>query len=116
MGLYQRGYTTFLTGITDGFEMMTAGGVLQLRMKYPKITLVAVIPFMGQELGYSAIDKERYEIIYELANERIFVSDIYHSGARMFCQEYLLRNSAATVSYQDVKHTEMMYIYNRAVS
>lgn len=56
-GLYRAGYTTFLSGMADGFDMLVAGAILHPKMKHPQIRLVAVVPFKGQELGYSESDK-----------------------------------------------------------
>ena len=59
--LYEQGYDTFISGMSEGFDMISAEVVLKLRVTYPDIKLIAVIPFMGQELSYSMQDKKMYD-------------------------------------------------------
>ncbi|MBS1321733.1 MAG: DUF1273 family protein, partial [Parabacteroides sp.] len=52
LNLYQQGYNTFLSGMTQGFGLLAAEVVLSLRGQYPDIRLIPVTSFHGQELHY----------------------------------------------------------------
>lgn len=56
--LIDQGYTTFLSGMAEGFDMLAAEAVLRIRIKRPEIKLIVVIPFQGQELEYTLLDRE----------------------------------------------------------
>ncbi|CDN30806.1 hypothetical protein BN938_0701 [Mucinivorans hirudinis] len=112
--LHKQAYTTFLSGMSEGFDLFAAEAVLRARMKHPEIRLIAVIPFQGQELGYSDRDKERYKIIYELANEVIYTDESYNERAYLDRNDFLLDNSSVVVCYYDGQRGGTMYTVNRA--
>lgn len=105
----------FISGMAEGFDLLAAEAVLKLRMKKPDVILISVIPFMGQELDYTPRDKERYKIIYDLANKIIFTSDTYHDKAFFKRNDYLLDNSSLVICYYNGLRGGTMYTYNRAV-
>lgn len=113
--LYERGYRTFYSGMAEGFDMMAAEVVMYLKESLPDIQLIAVIPFQGQELGYTERDKERYERIYHAANDRVFTSDTYHDKAYFMRNDYMLAHSSIVVCYYDGQRGGTMYTYNRAI-
>lgn len=114
LSLYKQGYTTFCQGMSEGFDMLAAEAVLRARIQFEEIRLVAVIPFMGQELGYSKKDKENYKIIYEFSDHVEFISDTYHEEAFFKRNDFLLDNSSVIVCYYDGQHGGTMYTVNRA--
>lgn len=72
LSLCEKGYDTFLTGMAEGFDLISGEAVLKARQIHPHIRLIAVIPFQGQELSYSVEDKRRFKTLYENAAERVF--------------------------------------------
>lgn len=59
---YEQGYNTFLTGGSEGFDLVAANAVLQLKRVNTDIQLVMVAPFIGQEQRYSAVDQNELQI------------------------------------------------------
>lgn len=112
--LYKQGYTTFLSGMCDGFDLLAAEATLRVRRHQPEIRLVAVIPFQGQELGYSERDKERYKVVHELANDVVYTSENYHERAYLERNDYLLNNASVVVCYYDGQQGGTMYTVNHA--
>lgn len=72
--LYRQNYTTFLSGMSEGFELLAAEAVLRAKSHYSDIRLIAVAPFPNQEQFYSLPDKKRYEILYSLADNVVVTS------------------------------------------
>lgn len=113
--LCDHGYTTFMAGMAEGFDLLAAEAVLRARIHRPEIRFIAVVPFQGQELSYSSRDKERYKIIYELANEVVFTSDYYHDKAYFMRNDYLVAHSPIVVCYYNTgQRSGTMYTVNRA--
>ena len=46
--LYEEGFREFYSGMAEGFDMIAAEAVLQLKEQYEDMTLVAAIPFRAQ--------------------------------------------------------------------
>lgn len=108
--LYDRGYTQFLSGMTEGFGLMAAEAVLRFREQGATVELITVSPYIGQEAGYSAFDKKRYAEIYQKADFNVFTSYEYHKYAYADHTDYLVENASQVVCYYDgqngtVKHT-----------
>lgn len=112
LGLYEKGYDTFLSGMCDGFDMLAAEVVLRLRRHFPRMNLIPVIPFQGQELSFCQTDKERYRIIYELSPEPILMSDNYHRGVYHRRNDFLIEHASMVVCYFDGKPGGTMYTVN----
>lgn len=113
--LFEKGYTFFMSGMAEGFDLLAAEAVLRARATHPEIQLIAVVPFQGQELGYSKIDKERYRIIYESADGVIFTSPNYHDRAYFMRNDYLVAQSSLIVCYYNRgQRSGTMYTVNRA--
>ena len=115
LALHEEGYDTFISGMSEGFDLLSAGAVIRVRMKHPQIKLLIAIPFMGQELSYSPQDKQLYDIIYQLANKVVLISDDYHERAFLDRNDFMLNNSSAIICYYDGQRGGTMYTYNRAV-
>lgn len=99
--LYRAGYTTFLTGMAQGFDLLAAEAVWQLRADNgADIRLVAAIPFRAQCERFTPQDKHRYFRIAELA-ECVILSESYFSGCFHRRNNYLVDNASVVVAYWD---------------
>lgn len=112
--LHREGFTTFLSGMARGFDMLATQAVLKLRDEYPEIRLVAVIPFMGQELRFSTSERMTYSDILNRADKIVLTSESYHSQAYFVRNDYLLANSSIIVCYYNGEKGGTMYTVNRA--
>jgi len=61
-GAIKYGLNTFLTGMAEGFDMIGAEILFELR-KLHKIKVIAVVPCLGQEFGWSSEQQKRYKYI-----------------------------------------------------
>lgn len=109
--LHIKGYTTFLCGMSDGFDLMCAMAVLKLKYKGLNIDLVAVIPFKG----HSVSDKDIYKKVIDNASEVIYLSEQF-KGNYLYLQrnDFMLEHSAALLCYYDGLKGGTAYTFNKA--
>ncbi len=112
--LHDEGYTSFLSGMAEGFDLAAAQAVLQLRDECPDVELIAVIPFKGQDAQYSEEDKAKYKFIMENADAIVSTSEDYYKEAFFKRNDYLLDHCGMVVCYYDGQRGGTMYTYNRA--
>lgn len=112
--LYQKGYNTFISGMSEGFDLLAAQAVLEFKQNRLDIHLIAVIPFNGQELRYSDEDKATYKYVCDNADSVVFTSHYYSKDAFFKRNDYLLDNCGMVVCYYDGESGGTMYTYNRA--
>ncbi len=112
--LYRRGYTTFITGGADGFDLMAAEAVAELKANHEDIKLVVIVPFRGQERGYSESDKELYNNILERADTIQTLSEVYHKRTYLIRNDLMLKLSSVLICYFDGVRGGTMYTVNRA--
>ena len=113
--LYRQGRKTYISGMSEGFDMLAAEAVLKLRQEYPDIKLIAVIPFIGQESSYSEQDKIRYDYICKSANNTYLISEKYYDRVFLDRNDYMLDHSSAVICYYNGQRGGTMYTFNRAV-
>lgn len=112
----KKGYDTFLSGMCEGFDLIAAEEVLNLKKDYPHIRLKCVVPFKGQARRYTQADKRRYDAILAQADEVIALQEGYTEGCFLRRNDYLLENSAFLMVYYDaVAVGGTFYTLKRAV-
>lgn len=98
-GLIEQGYTRFLSGMAEGFDLLAAEAVLALRVEYPNIQLVAVIPFAGQAQHFAPEVRKRYQAVLEQANQTITLSQHYSTDCFHRRNDYLVEQADLLVAY-----------------
>ncbi len=58
--LYAEGMRTFISGMCIGVDLWAAAEVLALREQHPEVSLVAAVPFAGQESRWTAAERREY--------------------------------------------------------
>lgn len=97
---YKEGKNTFISGLAVGWDMLCAEEVLKLKAKHSDVILIAAIPFMGQELMYCNINKQRYKRIYESADYREFINDSgYDRDAYHNRNDWMIANCSEMIAY-----------------
>ena len=100
--LYRQGYTVYYTGMANGFDMVAAEAVLQVREEYGDIMLVAAVPFRKQPLWFDAEDQLLYARLLERMDRVVMVSENYHKGCYLRRDEYMVRKADVIVAYWDL--------------
>ncbi|MFR9543555.1 MAG: SLOG family protein [Rikenellaceae bacterium] len=100
----ENGITSFLYGAAIGYDSLAAMVVLELRSKYPSISLVAVIPFEGQEAKFSSEQKHMYREILKQADRSIIISpNSFSNEAYHQRNDFLIANSSKMYGYHNGK-------------
>lgn len=113
--LYLRGCRTFISGMSEGFDLLAAQAVLKIREEAKDIRLVLAIPFNKQDERYSDEDRRLYYEIYAAADEIKIIAEEYHERVFLDRNDYMLENSSILVSYYNGLRGGTMYTYNRAI-
>lgn len=77
------GADLFYSGMARGVDLLCAEIVLELKNKYPQISLNALIPCRTQTDGWKYDDKLRYENILSQCQKKIYIRDNYTKGCMM---------------------------------
>ena len=93
------GFRFFCAGGALGFDTLAAETVLHLKMQYPKIRLILVLPCYEQTRGWKSEDVRRYEAIRQKADKVIYIAEHYTRGCMHLRNRYLVDYSAVCVAY-----------------
>ena len=104
------GYDTFLCGMAEGFDLMSAEIVLDLKKSY-SIKLICVIPFDdGREHG------EKYSNIANNADEKVVLSNQFSYDTYYKRNEYMVDNCDKLICYYDGRYGGTEYTVDYALN
>ena len=75
---YKHGYRVYMTGMAQGFDLITAEAVLRLKTFHKDIQLICVVPFIGQANRFTNEDKTRYDAIMERSDKTEYISERHY--------------------------------------
>lgn len=75
IGAIKYGLKTFLTGMAEGFDMIAAETIIELKKTFPEVKLIAVIPCKDQEKNWRPSQQERYWNIIAQCDDKIILSN-----------------------------------------
>lgn len=78
--LTDRGVTDFLSGMAQGTDLWCSQIILDLKKKNPVLKLHCILPYKGQADKWSALAREKYNVILEQADSVDYVSRTYYDG------------------------------------
>lgn len=113
--LAEEGFTDFLCGMAEGFDLLAGGAVLSLRPEFPQLRLIAVIPFPGQAAGFGAEVRETYGRVLAGADERVTVCPAYSADCFHRRNDYLVGNSSVLVCYYNGSKGGTQYTVKQAL-
>ncbi len=96
-GAIKYGLSTFLTGMAEGFDMIGAEILIELR-KTCKIKIVAVVPCLGQESKWNPSQQERYKRILSQCDDVIVLSDHYYKDCMNDRNKYMVDHSGVCIA------------------
>lgn len=92
------GFTTFITGMAYGVDIMAGEIVVNLKKEFPAIKLIAAVPFPGFESRWGEEWKNRYQILFQQADLVRFICDSYASSAYQKRNEWMVNHSARIIA------------------
>ena len=90
-GLYRDGYDTFISFISDDFEMIVANAILKAKEECKNIKFIAVVSSISENENYHKDKNECYQKIFNKADE----IEVMPADEIKF--EYLLKNSSKSI-------------------
>jgi len=96
------GYTGFMVGMADGFDLTAGSVLLELKDKQPEkadVNLVAVLPFEGHRV--SELWRGLHQLVLERADEVITLASKYHPRAYHDRNRYMVDHSSRLICYYD---------------
>ena len=100
-GIVQAGYRHFICGMAEGCDLYFAEAVLELRSRFPDVTLEAAIPCDRQADRWSDAQQRRYEHIMAECDTVTFVQHQYSSGCMMRRNRYMVDHSSLLLACFD---------------
>jgi uncharacterized phage-like protein YoqJ len=73
--LITQGFHTFISGMALGVDQWAAEIVLELKVEYPHIKLIAAVPFEGQETAWFKQAVERWRGLLQQSDEVVYVCE-----------------------------------------
>lgn len=113
--LADEGFTHFLCGMAEGFDLLAGETVLSLRGEYPQLTLIAVIPFTGQASRFDAVSRELYERVLSGCAARLTISAEYTGDCFFRRNDWLVDNASVLVCRFNGSKGGTEYTVRRAV-
>lgn len=115
--VFDGGVRIYQCGMATGGDMMFARSVLGLRARYPGISLVAMIPCLGQESGWPEKDKIAYHEVLAKADEvKIISNRPYFTGCMQIRNRALVDNCDELIAIYDGRHGGTMQTLEYAKS
>lgn len=101
--LYSEGYRTFASGMAEGFDLLAAEVVLELKEELEQLRLHCVIPFEGHINKIGTKNRGRYNAICAAADQVTLLATSYHERAYFERNDYLIDSADALICYYSGK-------------
>lgn len=95
------GVTHFISGMAIGVDMYAAEIVLDLKKRYPQITLEAAIPCETQAAKWSSALRDRYFRIAELCDKETMLQRHYDAECMQKRNRYMVDNASVVIAVWD---------------
>ncbi|MBE6713909.1 MAG: DUF1273 domain-containing protein [Ruminococcaceae bacterium] len=110
-----RGYTDFLCGGAVGFDTMAAECIINLRRRFPDITLSLVLPCRDQTMKWkNSEDVSQYKRILGSADRIEYISDFYNEECMHERNRRMVDRSSVCISYLKHRRGGTHYTYKYA--
>lgn len=98
-----------------GFDLEAAKIALALRSELADIKVLAVIPFEGMQLRFSASQRSLFDKVASEADEVITLASDYSASVYAVRNNFLVDNSSAVIAYFTGEKGGTAYTVRRAV-
>ncbi len=109
------GYTDFLCGMAEGFDLMAGEAVLAVRRDFPGLRLTAVVPFPGQAARFGGEAREIYDRVLAAADHTIVACPEYSADCYHRRNDLLADSSSTLVCYYNGTPGGTQYTVKRAL-
>lgn len=113
--LYNNGRANFFCGMALGFDMLCAEVVLEMKIIYPGIRLICVLPYKLQSEKWTVKHSSKHKHILEMADEVVVLSEYYYRNCFFRRNDYLIEKCTLAIAYYDGKqHGGTYYTLKKA--
>ena len=94
----QNGFTTFITGMAPGVDILAAELVLEKRKNNPLLHLICAVPHPGFEKRRNIYEEKRYKNIIENADYTQTICDHYFQACYQRRNEFMVDHSNLVIA------------------
>ena len=105
----QEGYTTFITGMARGVDIMAGEIVYRLKDRFPQLKLIAAVPFAGFEDLWGPYWKVRYKMLLERADYVKYISSGYSMDVFEVRNHWMVDKSAKVIAVFNGRRSGTMF-------
>ena len=98
---YALGYRHFISGMARGGDLFFAEAVLELRKKYPDVSLECARPCESQSSRWPRAEQARYDAILDRCNYETMVQHTYDRNCMMRRNRYMVDHSSRIIVLYD---------------
>ncbi len=98
---YEKGMRHFICGMALGADLYFCEAALDLRNKYPGVTVEAAIPCEEQATRWREEDRDRYFAMVKLCDFETMVQHHYDRGCMLRRNRYMVDRSAMLIAVHD---------------
>ncbi len=98
---YAEGMRHFICGMARGCDLYFAETVLEMRERYPEVTLEAAVPCPSQPSGWRLAEQVRWRRLLARCDMETLVQDHYTPGCMLRRNRYMVDHSALVIAIYD---------------
>ena len=98
---YGQGYRNFISGFAQGFDMLAAECVAELKALYPEMKLIAAIPYTGHSSYLFGYTRQRYNHLLALCDKTFTLSDHYYDRCFLARDEFMVSHCSRLIAFYD---------------
>ena len=95
----EKDFDTFLIGMALGFDTVCFQTLEKLKEKYPTIKIIACVPCLTQAYKFNRLQKEEYDRMLSVADEKIILSTEYTPTCMMKRNKFMVDNASVLLAY-----------------
>ncbi len=112
--LIKQGVIYYGNGGARGFDLLSAKCILELKIVYPQIKLIMVLPCKNQTKLWNNYDINKYLFILNNADKITYTSLDYTETCMLARNDYLIRNSSHCIAYLTNNNSGTAYTIRKA--
>ncbi len=97
--LINKGLTFFGVGGARGFDTIAAETIIDLKVQFPHIKLILILPCIEQTKGWSKTEIDKYQDIVKKADKIRLLSSTYYNGCMHVRNRHMVDHSAYCICY-----------------
>ncbi len=114
-GLYLRGWRHFISGMAQGADLYFAEAVLELKERYPSVTLEGAVPCPSQADRWWPEEQKRWRRVLDACDVETIVQQNYDRWCMHRRDRYMVDRSSAILAAFDGTPGGTMYTLNYAM-